>query len=163
MWTGRLHHAWDTVLLALYGGCATALTARLSPRGFLEIVEAAAYFELPALESACLNYYAWLLAEFTAVAHPDDLGQADALVKFFTRVITYETRAAPGTSTPLLSMTIAHLQFLGPCPVTRAIFGGCPAFIKLKVVLSPKFFAPSEFARFEFLCEMGHPTQLHRP
>ncbi|KAI9175232.1 hypothetical protein H9P43_006593 [Blastocladiella emersonii ATCC 22665] len=40
----RSVHAWETVIVALYGGCAKLMTSRITPANFLDTVHAATYF-----------------------------------------------------------------------------------------------------------------------
>ncbi|KAI9175347.1 hypothetical protein H9P43_006708 [Blastocladiella emersonii ATCC 22665] len=139
--------AWETAVVAMYGGCATLLGARITIRTFLDTLNAGMHFDLPHLVDVCCEYYLGLLS---AQEESDDFAElaANLLMRF-----------PEGPPSPefmdLTAKTIQHLRSLGPSEFTREVLFQCTPELIRRVVLSPSFFISSEIDYFNLLCDLS--------
>ncbi|KAI9175874.1 hypothetical protein H9P43_006238 [Blastocladiella emersonii ATCC 22665] len=147
----RTLYAWETAIANMYGVCSTVLASRLSTTNFLDILEAALYFDLPELLETCCTYYGTKLANCSSTND----APSEAFATLAARVMAFCSGAAlPKDVADLLKHTVSHLEFLGPHPVTRAVLSRCSPDLVRRIVTSPGFWFRSEFALFEFLVEL---------
>ncbi|KAI9172959.1 Germ cell-less protein-like 1 [Blastocladiella emersonii ATCC 22665] len=120
----RTLFAWETVLVALYGGCAKALVSRITRDNFFDHLQVASYFDIAQVLDTCYDLYSDQL--LSTVASADVAISPEAADFFASLLVYYEARTVPEQMFDLKNMAYFQLAYLGPHPLTRAILERCP-------------------------------------